>query len=103
MSDTIDPMFLNFIYAAMGGALTLFFMWMGCKLFNHLVNFSIADELKRGNVAVGQMIMGILIAFPGLVCDQLPQVANLGLPDTVDTSEALLQPVRIPGQVIVDH
>ena len=61
MSDTIDPMILNFIYAAMGGALTLFFMWMGCKLFNHLVNFSIADELQRGNLAVGQMIMGILI------------------------------------------
>ena len=45
----------------MGGALTLFFMWMGCKLFNHLVNFDIADELKRGNTAVGFMIMGILI------------------------------------------
>ncbi|MCP5352431.1 MAG: DUF350 domain-containing protein [Chromatiales bacterium] len=61
MTDSVDPMILNFLYAAMGGALTLFFMWMGCKLFNHLVNFDIADELKRGNTAVGFMIMGILI------------------------------------------
>lgn len=61
MTDSVDPMILNFIYAAMGGALTLFYMWMGCKLFNHLVNFSIADELKRGNTAVGFMIMGILV------------------------------------------
>ena len=28
---------------------------------------------------------------------QVPEVANLRLPDTVDAAEALLQPVRVPG------
>ena len=30
-------------------------------------------------------------------------MTDLGLADTVDTAEALLQPVRVPGQVVVDH
>jgi uncharacterized membrane protein YjfL (UPF0719 family) len=57
----LDPLLVNFIYAAFGGLLTLGFMWLGCKLFNHVVCFDISDELKRGNVAVGLMIMGIFI------------------------------------------
>lgn len=61
MTDTIDPVVLNFLYACMGGALTLGFMWLGCKLFSHIVNFSIPDQLAQGNQAVGQMIMGIFI------------------------------------------
>ena len=35
--------------------------------------------------------------------DQVPQVADLGLADAVDAPEALLQPVRVPGQVVIDH
>ncbi|OOZ34498.1 DUF350 domain-containing protein [Solemya velesiana gill symbiont] len=62
MSDSIDPILLNFVYAIMGGALTLFFMWLGCKVFSHIVNFSIPDELAKGNLAVGVMIMGIFIS-----------------------------------------
>ncbi|MDH5446950.1 MAG: DUF350 domain-containing protein [Gammaproteobacteria bacterium] len=61
MTPGIDPILLNFLYAFLGGALTLFFMWMGCKIFNHTVCFNISDELKKGNTAVGQMIMGIFI------------------------------------------
>ncbi len=61
MLQTIDPLFLNFIYASMGGCLTLFFMWMGCKIFNHIVCFNISEQLREGNVAVGLMIMGIFI------------------------------------------
>ncbi len=61
MSDTLDPILLNFIYAVMGGALTLLFMWLGCKLFNHLVDFSISQELGKGNTAIGMMVMGIFI------------------------------------------
>ena len=57
----MDPLLLNFLYAILGGFLTLGFMWLGCKLFNHTVNFSIGTELKRGNVAVGQMVMGMFI------------------------------------------
>jgi len=61
MSDTVDPLILNFLYAIMGGALTLIFMWLGCRLFNHIVNFSIPEQLKAGNTAVGMMVMGIFI------------------------------------------
>lgn len=61
MSDTLDPIVLNFVYAVVGGLLTLFFMWLGCKMFSHIVSFSIPDELAKGNLAVGVMIMGIFI------------------------------------------
>ena len=42
-------------------------------------------------------------ALTGLRRDQIPQVAHLGLPDAVDSPEALLQSVWIPRQVIVNH
>ncbi|MEN8174988.1 MAG: DUF350 domain-containing protein [Pseudomonadota bacterium] len=61
MTDTIDPLFLNMLYAIFGGALTLGFMWLGCKVFSHIVNFSIPDKLAEGNSAVGMMIMGMFI------------------------------------------
>lgn len=57
----MDPLLLNFIYAILGGFITLGFMWFGCKLFNHTVNFSIGKELKAGNTAVGLMVMGMFI------------------------------------------
>ena len=44
-----------------GGFLTLLFMWLGCKVFSHIVNFSIPEQLAQGNMAVGLMIMGIFI------------------------------------------
>ena len=34
---------------------------------------------------------------------QVPKVADLGLADAMDAAEALLHPVRVPGQVVVDH
>jgi uncharacterized membrane protein YjfL (UPF0719 family) len=61
MTDTVDPIILNTLYACMGGLLTLLFMWLGCKVFSHIVNFSIPDQLRQGNTAVGQMIMGMFI------------------------------------------
>jgi uncharacterized membrane protein YjfL (UPF0719 family) len=61
MTDVLDPITLNFIYAALGGAMSLFFMWIGTKMFNHMMNFNISDELARGNTAVGMMIMGLFI------------------------------------------
>jgi uncharacterized membrane protein YjfL (UPF0719 family) len=61
MTDTLDPIILNFLYAVVGGLLTLFFMWLGCKMFSHIVSFNIADELAKGNLAVGVMIMGIFV------------------------------------------
>ena len=61
MTDSIDPLFLNVLYAGMGGVLTLFFMWFGCRLFSHIVNFSIPEQLSQGNIAVGLMLMGMFI------------------------------------------
>lgn len=75
MSDTFDPILLNFIYAIFGGLLTIFFMWFGCKVFSHIVNFSIPEELKNGNLAVGVMIMGIFIG----IGTALGLVIGLGL------------------------
>lgn len=61
MTDTWDPIILNLIYTCIGGSLTLLFMWLGCKIFSHLVNFNIPDQLKAGNQAVGLMLMGMFI------------------------------------------
>lgn len=61
MTDTIDPILLNFIYACMGGLLTLLFMWLGCKIFGHIVSFDVSEQLGDGNMAVGLMIMGMFI------------------------------------------
>lgn len=61
ITDTLDPIVLNVLYAAMGGVMTLIFMWLGCKIFNHLVCFDISDELGKGNLAVGLMVVGIFI------------------------------------------
>ena len=43
------------------------------------------------------------LAFARVRRAQVPQVADLGLADAVDAAEALLQPVRVPRQVVVDH
>ena len=60
MAD-IPPIILNFIYVMLGGIMTLFFMKISCNMFNKMVNFNISDELGKGNVAVGLMVMGIFI------------------------------------------
>lgn len=75
MTDTIDPMLLNFLYAIAGGLLTLFFMWLGCKVFSHIVQFPIGEQLKEGNMAVGLMVMGIFIG----IGTALGLVIGLGL------------------------
>jgi uncharacterized membrane protein YjfL (UPF0719 family) len=61
MTDSLDPIILNFFYAAIGGTMTLIFMWLGCKMFNRIVDFSLPEELAKGNQAVGMMVMGIFI------------------------------------------
>ena len=57
----IPPIILNFVYVMLGGILTLFFMKISCTMFNKMVNFNISDELGKGNIAVGLMVMGIFI------------------------------------------
>ncbi len=57
----IPPIILNFIYVIVGGLLTVAFMKLSCSVFNRMVNFNISDELGKGNIAVGLMVMGIFI------------------------------------------
>ncbi len=61
MSTQFDPIILNFIYVILGGLLTLLFMKLGCSMFNKIVTFNISEELGKGNVAVGLMVMGLFI------------------------------------------
>ena len=75
MTDLLDPIVLNFLYAFIGGVMTLFFMWMGCRVFGHIVTFSIPEKLAEGNVAVGPMMMGIFIG----IGTALGLVIGLGL------------------------
>jgi len=76
MTQNLDPMLLNFIYAGAGGLLTLVFMWLGCLLFNRLAcGFNIPEELGKGNVAVGLMVMGLFIG----IGTALGLVIGLGL------------------------
>ena len=75
MTDNLDPIILNILYSCMGGMLTLLFMWFGCKLFSHIVSFSIPDQLAKGNIAVGLMLMGMFIG----IGTALGLVIGLGL------------------------
>ena len=43
------------------------------------------------------------VAFASFVGDEIPEMADLRLPDPVNAPEALLDSVRIPRQVVVDH
>jgi uncharacterized membrane protein YjfL (UPF0719 family) len=62
MNEVLDPILMNFFYAAIGGLMTLGFMWLGCTMFNRIVCvFDIGDELRKGNQAVGLMVMGMFI------------------------------------------
>lgn len=71
----IPPIILNFVYVVFGGILTLLFMKFSCTMFNRMVNFNISDELGKGNIAVGLMVMGIFIG----VGISLGLVIGLGL------------------------
>ena len=33
MTDALDPIVMNFLYATLGGLMTLGFMWLGCNMF----------------------------------------------------------------------
>ena len=61
LPDTVGPVIVNFIYAVLGGVMTLAFMWVGYTLFDKLTPLNIAQELSKGNRAVGSMVMGMFI------------------------------------------
>ena len=52
---------LNFVYAVIGGFVTIFFMWFGFKIFDKLTHFDTSEELSKDNRAVGMVVMGIFI------------------------------------------
>jgi uncharacterized membrane protein YjfL (UPF0719 family) len=52
---------MNFIYAIVGGFVTIGFMILGYWLTDKLTKFDTCEELARGNTAVGQMVMGMFI------------------------------------------
>lgn len=58
---SFSPVIINFVYAILGGALTLVFMWIGYKVFDLTTSFSIPDALSQDNRAVGFMVMGMFI------------------------------------------
>ena len=61
MTEHLDPIILNFLYVILGGFLTLLFMQQGYRMFKKIVTFNISDELGKGNIAVGLMVMGLFI------------------------------------------
>ena len=52
---------LNFVYAIIGGFVTIFFMWFGFKLFDRITHFDTSEEIAKDNRAVGLVVMGIFI------------------------------------------
>jgi uncharacterized membrane protein YjfL (UPF0719 family) len=59
MSVTI--IFLNFMYATIGAILTILFMIIGYKLFDHITPFKTSKQLEERNVAVGIVVGSIFI------------------------------------------
>ncbi|HWU67982.1 MAG TPA: DUF350 domain-containing protein [Stenotrophobium sp.] len=58
----LDPIVLNFIYAALGGLLMLAGGWLAYRVFMNVAGFDIRVELQKGNIAVGLALMGLFIA-----------------------------------------
>jgi len=52
---------INFLYAIFGGIVTICFMWVGYKIFDKLTDFNTAEELAKGNMAVGLVVLGIFL------------------------------------------
>lgn len=57
----LDPMLLNLLYAAMGGAMLIIFAWMATRFFGNVMGFKVRDQLAAGNVAVGLAVLGIFM------------------------------------------
>ncbi|MBN2010225.1 DUF350 domain-containing protein [candidate division KSB1 bacterium] len=57
----LNIVLLNFVYAIIGGAITLIFMFIGFRFLDRLTPFSTSDELAKDNRAVGAVVCGIFI------------------------------------------
>lgn len=57
-----DVIVQNLFYVFCGGFITLFFILISFKIIDKLTPFSFAEELKKGNQAVGYTVCGIFIS-----------------------------------------
>lgn len=57
----LTAMIVNIIYSAIGGFLTLFFMYIGYKVFDKFTHFDTSEELAKDNRAVGMVVLGIFV------------------------------------------
>lgn len=62
MLTHLDPIVLNFIYAALGGLMMLVGGWLAFRVFMNVMGFDVREELLKDNRAVGLAVMGIFIA-----------------------------------------
>jgi uncharacterized membrane protein YjfL (UPF0719 family) len=75
MTETATLILAKFFYVIVGGVTMLFLMKIGCSMFGRMCKFNISDELGKGNIAVGLMVMGLFIGI-GIA---LGMVIGLGL------------------------
>ena len=74
-----------------------------------LEGVSVAEDVEQASVVGDRHLVDLReqpsedVAFAGVFRDHVPEVADLSLTDAVDTPEALLDTVRVPGQVVVHH
>ncbi len=61
MSQELDPVVINLLYAALGGVMLIFFNWIAGFVFRTVMGYSVREEIKKGNLAVGLVMMGIFI------------------------------------------
>lgn len=54
-------MIVNLVYSIIGGFLTLFFMYIGYKIFDKFTEFNTSKELAKDNRAVGMVVLGIFV------------------------------------------
>jgi uncharacterized membrane protein YjfL (UPF0719 family) len=57
----LTAMILNIIYSVIGGFLTLFFMYIGYRVFDKFTKFDTSEELAKDNRAVGMVVLGIFV------------------------------------------
>ena len=62
----------------------------------------LATQSFAGLLQLGKQRV-VNIPFASFLGNQIPEVANLGLTDSVDSPESLLDPVGIPRQVVIHH
>jgi uncharacterized membrane protein YjfL (UPF0719 family) len=61
MESQFGIIVMNFVYAIVGGFITIGFMMLAYRLTDKLTKFDTCEELAKGNAAVGQMVQGMFI------------------------------------------